>query len=86
MATPEPASLSDVLSVVGDGLTAFAVNIGLSFYNFAWALFHPGYWADWLIWTNTMEDKLSLARFIFFGGSVEFFFFVLRPPQEYWPD
>ena len=76
MATPEPVSFGGAFGVVGDGLVALVVNIGLSFYNFAWAIFNPSYWGDWLIWTNTSEDKVSLARFVYYGGSVEFFFFV----------
>ena len=76
MATPEPVSFGDVVGVIGDGIVALLTNIAMSFYNFAWAVFNPSFWADWLLWTNTMEDKLSLQRFIYYGGSVEFFFFV----------
>lgn len=42
-------------------------NIGLSIYHFAFAITHPSLWLDW----TTGE---SLMRFIYFGGSVEFFF------------
>jgi len=44
-----------------------AQNILLAFYNFAYALFNPGLWLDW-------SNKESLMRFIYYGGSVEFFF------------
>ena len=44
-------------------------NIGLAFYNFAYALTHPATWLDW-------SDKESLMRFVYYGGSVEFFFVV----------
>jgi TRAP-type mannitol/chloroaromatic compound transport system permease small subunit len=46
-----------------------AQNILLSFYNFAYALFNPGLWLDW-------SNKESLMRFIYYGGSAEFFFVV----------
>ncbi|MDD9978656.1 MAG: C4-dicarboxylate ABC transporter permease, partial [Boseongicola sp.] len=36
---------------------------------FAYAVTHPGLWLDW-------SQKESLMRFIYFGGSVEFFFVV----------
>ncbi len=29
---------------------------------------------DWLIWDGSLEDKQSLMAFIYYGGSVEFFF------------
>jgi TRAP-type mannitol/chloroaromatic compound transport system permease small subunit len=44
-------------------------NIALAPYNLFIALTNPG---DWLNWSN----KESLARFIYYGGSVEFFFVV----------
>ena len=36
----------------------------------------PGEWLAWLGGLETQEDKQSLMRFIYYGGSVEFFFFI----------
>ncbi len=44
-------------------------NIGMAFYNFGHAVTHP---ASWLAWGN----REALARFIYYGASVEFFFVV----------
>ncbi|MEL6952141.1 MAG: C4-dicarboxylate ABC transporter permease [Pseudomonadota bacterium] len=52
--------MSDILSEIG---LAFL----LAPYNIAIALFNPGAWLAW-------GDKTALARFIYYGASVEFFF------------
>jgi TRAP-type mannitol/chloroaromatic compound transport system permease small subunit len=52
-----------------DGISWVVQNIGLAFVNFFSAIFQPGLWLDW-------SDKQALARFIYYGGSVEFFFVV----------
>ena len=52
-----------------DGIIWFFQNIALAFYNFGYALTHPGLWLDW-------SNKEALMRFIYYGGSVEFFFVV----------
>ena len=52
-----------------DGIVWVFQNIALAFYNFAYAITHPGLWLDW-------SNKESLMRFIYYGGSVEFFFVV----------
>ncbi|MEM8776910.1 MAG: C4-dicarboxylate ABC transporter permease, partial [Pseudomonadota bacterium] len=52
-----------------DALLWFFQNIGLAFYNFAYAVTHPATWLDW-------SDKESIMRFVYYGGSVEFFFVV----------
>ena len=57
-----------------DALVWFFSNIGLAFYNFAYALTHPGLWLDWIFWNNTTEDKQSVQRLVYYGGSVQFFF------------
>jgi len=44
-------------------------NIAMAFYNFGYAITHPGTWLDW-------SDKESLMRFVYYGASVEFFFVV----------
>lgn len=45
-------------------------NIAMSFWRVVWAITHPGQWLDW-------SNGESLVRFIYYGGSVEFFFAVL---------
>lgn len=52
-----------------DAVHWFFQNIGLAFYNFFYALSHPQLWLDW-------SDKQSIMRFVYYGGSVEFFFVV----------
>ncbi|MEL7212212.1 MAG: TRAP transporter small permease subunit [Pseudomonadota bacterium] len=52
-----------------DGIVWLFQNIAMAFYNFAYAITHPGLWLDW-------SNKESLMRFIYYGGSVEFFFVV----------
>ncbi len=52
-----------------DGLVWFFQNILMAFYNFGYAVTHPAMWLDW-------SNKEALMRFIYFGGSVEFFFVV----------
>ncbi len=59
-----------------DGIVWFFTNIVQAFLNFFTALVTPSAWLDWLSWTNTTEDKESLMRFIYYGGSIEFFFVV----------
>ena len=54
----------------------FFSQLGLAFYNLGYALLHPVQWLDWLSWSGTVEDKQSLMRVIYYGGSVEFFFVV----------
>lgn len=44
-----------------------AQNIALGFYNIIYALTHLGQWLNW-------SDKEALLRFVYYGGSVEFFF------------
>ncbi len=52
-----------------EGIIWLFQNIALAFYNFFYALTHPGLWLDW-------SDKEALMRFIYYGGSVEFFFVI----------
>ena len=47
----------------------FFANIVEAFYNFGYAITHPGLWLDW-------SNKEAMIRFIYYGGSVEFFFVV----------
>ncbi|WP_299424530.1 TRAP transporter small permease subunit [uncultured Shimia sp.] len=59
-----------------DGLVWFFSNIGQAFVNAGYALTHPGLWLSWMGGLETTEDKQSLMRFVYYGGSVEFFFVV----------
>jgi len=52
-----------------DGILWVITNIAAAFYNFGYAAAHPGLWLDW-------SDRESLVRFIYYGGSSEFFFVV----------
>ncbi len=60
-----------------EGIIWFVQSLGLAFYNIAYAITHPSAWLDWISWNNTPEDKLSLMKFVYYGGSTEFFFAVL---------
>ncbi len=53
-----------------DGILWFFQNILTAFYNFGYAVTHPGLWLDW-------SNPEALIRFIYYGGSVEFFFVVI---------
>lgn len=53
-----------------DALSWFFTNIANAFVNFGYAISHPQMWLDW-------SDKKAVMRFVYFGGSVEFFFVVL---------
>lgn len=44
-------------------------NIGMAFYNFGYAITHPQLWLDW-------SSKEAVMRFVYYGGSIEFFFVV----------
>ena len=59
-----------------DGLLWFLQNIAMSFYNLGYALTHPGLWLGWLGGIDTPEAKQALMRFIYYGGSQQFFFVV----------
>lgn len=50
-----------------DGLIWFFTNILMAFYNFGYAITHPALWLNW-------SDSIALMRFVYYGGSVEFFF------------
>jgi len=53
-----------------DGILWFFKNLAFAFYNLGYAVSHPGQWLNW-------DDKEALVRFIYYGGSVEFFFVML---------
>lgn len=53
-----------------DGIIWFVTNLGLGVYNILWTITHPLQWLNW--W-----DAEAFMRFVYYGGSVEFFFAVL---------
>lgn len=57
------------IATLFNGVIWFFTNIGMAVYNFFYAIFHPGLWLDW-------SSKESLMRFVYYGGSVEFFFVI----------
>ena len=70
MENEQTISLASTASAVYDGLFWFFQNLLLSFYNIGYAVSNPGMWLDW-------SEKKSIMRFVYYGGSVEFFFAVL---------
>ncbi|MEM6310599.1 MAG: C4-dicarboxylate ABC transporter permease [Pseudomonadota bacterium] len=86
MATQEPASFGEAIGALGDGIVWTLTNMGLGFWHMLVGIFPflagaPGESEkpippifDWLIWDGSLEDKQSLMAFVYYGGSVEFFF------------
>ncbi len=63
------AGLPETLTALGQALLWVFQSIGLAFYDIAYALSHPQLWLDW-------SDKEAIMRFVYYGGSTEFFFAV----------
>lgn len=63
------AGFGQILASMGDGVVWIFQNIALAFYNFGYAVSNPSLWLDW-------SDKQAIMRFVYYGGSVEFFFVV----------
>ena len=61
--------LSEFLSALGSGVFWVVQNLVMAFYNFGYAVTHPGLWLDW-------SEKKAIMRFVYYGASVEFFFAV----------
>lgn len=59
-----------------DAIVWFFTNIGQAILNFGYAITHPSLWLAWIGGLETVEDKQSLMRFVYYGASVEFFFVV----------
>ena len=59
-----------------DGIGWFFQNLALAVYNFFYAITNPTSWLSWIGGIESEEAKQSLMRFIYYGGSVEFFFVV----------
>jgi TRAP-type mannitol/chloroaromatic compound transport system permease small subunit len=70
MENEQTISLASTASAVYDGFLWFFQNLLLSFYNIGYAVSNPGMWLNW-------SEKKSIMRFVYYGGSVEFFFAVL---------
>lgn len=62
-------TLGQILGALGDGVVWFFQNIAMAFYNFGYAVSHPQLWLDW-------TNKEAVMRFVYYGGSAEFFFVV----------
>lgn len=64
-----------------DAIVWFFSNILAAIQNFFAAVFSPELWLSWVPFINQkipeLEQKQALMRFIYYGGSVEFFFVVL---------
>ena len=62
-------SLFGALITLWQGVQWVTQNIAIAFYNFGYAVSHPQLWLDW-------SDKQAIMRFVYYGGSVEFFFVI----------
>ena len=65
----EAMGLGGMFGALGEGVVLLVQNIAMAFYNFGYAVTHPSLWLDW-------SDKQAIMRFVYYGGSVEFFFVV----------
>ncbi|WP_193141118.1 MULTISPECIES: TRAP transporter small permease subunit [unclassified Meridianimarinicoccus] len=52
-----------------DGILWVVTNIGTAFYNFGYAVTHPGLWLNW-------SDTEAIMRFAYYGGSTQLFFVI----------
>ncbi|MCW1951631.1 MAG: TRAP transporter small permease subunit [Octadecabacter sp.] len=68
------APAETTIGALWNSLVWVFANIIEAFYNILYAVSHPNLWLDWLSWGNTTEDKVSLMKFIYYGGSTELFF------------
>jgi len=65
----------------GNAIGWFFAHMIEAYYNFFYAIFNPGQWLSWVPTINgAMEthQKEALARFMYYGASVELFFVVLN--------
>ena len=69
MENQQTVSLANTASALYDGVIWFFQNLIFAAYNIGYAVSNPGLWLDW-------SDKKSIMRFVYYGGSVEFFFAV----------
>ena len=59
------------------GVLAVIVGLVQSVWHLVYSLINPGLWLSWLGGLETVEQKESLMRFVYFGASSELFFAVL---------
>ncbi|MBT8156121.1 TRAP transporter small permease subunit [Epibacterium ulvae] len=64
------AGFGSAILTVLSGIWWVLKNLGEAYYNIAYAITHPSLWLDW-------SDKQAIMRFVYYGGSVEFFFAVM---------
>jgi TRAP-type mannitol/chloroaromatic compound transport system permease small subunit len=69
-----PASFGQIMGVIGDGIVSILQNLAMAFYNLLYAVTHPNSWLSWMGGLETLEDKQSMMRLVFYGASVEFFY------------
>ena len=65
----------------GNAIGWFFAHMIEAYYNFFYAIFNPGQWLSWVPTINgAMEthQKEALARFMYYGASVELFFVALN--------
>jgi len=65
----QTVGLGAAASAIFDGLMWVIQSFGMAFYNIAFAVLNPTMWLDW-------SDKKAIMRFVYYGGSTEFFFAV----------
>ena len=70
MENQQTVSLATTASAFYDGVVWFFQNLILAAYNIGYAVSNPELWLDW-------SEKKSIMRFVYYGGSVEFFFAIL---------
>ncbi|MFK7875428.1 MAG: TRAP transporter small permease subunit [Paracoccaceae bacterium] len=90
MDTEGAVTFGTALAALGTGIAWVIQQIGLGFWHMLIGIlpFLDGGPAegekpvppifDWLIWNGSLEDKQSLMAFVYYGGSVEFFFIVFN--------
>ena len=70
MENEQTLSLANTAAAIYDGCVWFFQNLLFAVYNIGYAFSNPALWLDW-------SEKKSIMRFVYYGGSVEFFFAVL---------
>ncbi|MDG1420478.1 MAG: TRAP transporter small permease subunit [Tateyamaria sp.] len=70
MENENAVSFGQVISTTFDGVLWIIQEFVMAFYNIAYAISHPNLWLDW-------SDKKAVMRFVYYGGSAEFFFAIM---------
>ena len=70
MENENAVSFGQAISNTFDGVLWVIQEFVMAFYNIAYAISHPNLWLDW-------SDKKAVMRFVYYGGSTEFFFAVM---------